>query len=187
MGAGARALARLPTDAGAVFDREVVVDAAALAPQVTWGTNPGQIGADHRRSCPTPRRRATTQRALAYMGLTRRRAARRTSPVDRVFIGSCTNSRLEDLRAAAAVVRGKQRRGRACARMVVPGSMRGQGAAEAEGLDRVFTDAGFEWRDAGCSMCLGMNADVAGPGERVRLDLQPQLRGPPGHGRRAPT
>jgi 3-isopropylmalate/(R)-2-methylmalate dehydratase large subunit len=151
------------TDEGARFDREVVVDAAALAPQITWGTNPGQT-APITADVPVPADE-DEQRALDYMGL-KAGAALAGTPVDRVFIGSCTNGRLGDLRAAAEVVRGKRVAAGVHA-MVVPGSMRVKAEAEAEGLDQVFVDAGFEWRNAGCSMCLGMNPDVAGPEERV--------------------
>ncbi len=151
------------TDADATFDREIVIDASALAPQLTWGTNPGQT-APITGVVPAPAD-DDEQRALDYMGLTAG-AALAGTPVDRVFIGSCTNGRLGDLRAAAAVVRGKRVADRVTA-LVVPGSMRVKAEAEAEGLDRVFADAGFEWRNAGCSMCLGMNPDIAGPEERV--------------------
>ena len=135
----------------------------ALAPQLTWGTNPGQT-APITDVVPTPAD-DDEQRALDYMGLKAGEPLAGT-PVDRVFIGSCTNGRLGDLRAAAEVVRGKHVAPGVHA-LVVPGSMRVKAEAEAEGLDRVFADAGFEWRNAGCSMCLGMNPDVAGPKERV--------------------
>ena len=151
------------SDADAAFDREVTVDAAALAPQLTWGTNPGQT-APITSVVPTPAD-DDEQRALDYMGLKAGEPLAGT-PVDRVFIGSCTNGRLGDLRAAAEVVRGK-RVASGVQALVVPGSMRVKAEAEAEGLDRVFAEAGFEWRNAGCSMCLGMNPDVAGPKERV--------------------
>ena len=151
------------SDAGAAFDREIEVDAAALAPQLTWGTNPGQT-APITGVVPTPAD-DDEQRALDYMGLTAGEPLAGT-PVDRVFIGSCTNGRLGDLRAAAEIVRGK-RVAPGVQALVVPGSMRVKAEAEAEGLDRVFAEAGFEWRNAGCSMCLGMNPDVAGPKERV--------------------
>ncbi|MDX6561298.1 MAG: 3-isopropylmalate/(R)-2-methylmalate dehydratase large subunit [Gaiellales bacterium] len=151
------------SDDDAVFDRELVVDATALAPQLTWGTNPGQT-APITGVVPTPLTE-DEQRALDYMGLTAGEPLAGT-PVDRVFIGSCTNGRLSDLRAAADVVRGKRVASNVQA-LVVPGSMQVKADAEAEGLDRVFADAGFEWRNAGCSMCLGMNPDVAGPKERV--------------------
>ena len=151
------------TDAGAVFDREVVIDASALAPQVTWGTNPGQTVPITAR-VPEPVDEGA-ERALEYMGLTAGMPMTDVA-VDRVFIGSCTNSRLADLEAAAEVVRGK-RVARTVKALVVPGSMAVKHAAEQQGLDQVFLDAGFEWRNAGCSMCLGMNPDVAGPRERV--------------------
>jgi 3-isopropylmalate/(R)-2-methylmalate dehydratase large subunit len=151
------------SDADATFDRELVIDAAALAPQITWGTNPGQT-APITAAVPEPANE-DEQRALDYMGLTAG-APLAGTPVDKVFIGSCTNGRLGDLRAAADVVRGK-RVAAGVRALVVPGSMRVKAEAEAEGLDRVFADAGFEWRNAGCSMCLGMNPDVAGPEERV--------------------
>jgi 3-isopropylmalate/(R)-2-methylmalate dehydratase large subunit len=151
------------SDADATFDREVRVDASALAPQLTWGTNPGQT-APITSVVPTPVDE-DEQRSLDYMGLKAGQPLAGT-PVDRVFIGSCTNGRLSDLRAAAEIVRGKQVAAGVVA-LVVPGSMRVKAEAEAEGLDRVFADAGFEWRNAGCSMCLGMNPDVAGPKERV--------------------
>jgi 3-isopropylmalate/(R)-2-methylmalate dehydratase large subunit len=151
------------SDSDAQFDREIVVDAGALAPQLTWGTNPGQT-APITGVVPTPADE-DEQRALDYMGLTAGEPLAGT-PVDRVFIGSCTNGRLSDLRAAAEVVRGKRVAGNVQA-LVVPGSMQVKADAEAEGLDRIFSEAGFEWRNAGCSMCLGMNPDVAGPKERV--------------------
>jgi 3-isopropylmalate/(R)-2-methylmalate dehydratase large subunit len=151
------------TDADATFDRELVIDASALAPQVTWGTNPGQT-APITAAVPSPENE-DEQRALDYMGL-QAGAPLAGTPVDRVFIGSCTNGRLDDLRAAAGVVRGRHV-ARGVQALVVPGSMRVKAEAEAEGLDRIFADAGFEWRNAGCSMCLGMNPDVAGPEERV--------------------
>ena len=154
---------RYTTDADAAFDRELTVDATALAPQITWGTNPGQT-APISAVVPAPANE-DEQRALDYMGL-KAGAPLAGTPVDRVFIGSCTNGRLGDLRAAAEVVRGK-RVAAGVQALVVPGSMQVKAQAEAEGLDRVFADAGFEWRNAGCSMCLGMNPDVAGPEERV--------------------
>ena len=151
------------TDAGAVFDHEVVIDASALAPQVSWGTNPGQTVPITAR-VPEPVDEGA-ERALEYMGLSAGTPMTDVA-VDRVFIGSCTNSRLADLEAAAEVVRGK-RVARTVKALVVPGSMAVKHAAEQQGLDQVFLDAGFEWRNAGCSMCLGMNPDVAGPRERV--------------------
>jgi 3-isopropylmalate/(R)-2-methylmalate dehydratase large subunit len=154
---------RYTTDADATFDREIVIDASALAPQITWGTNPGQT-APITAAVPSPANE-DEQRALDYMGL-KAGAPLAGTPVDRVFIGSCTNGRLGDLRAAAEVVRGKHVAAGVQA-LVVPGSMQVKAEAEAEGLDRVFAEAGFEWRNAGCSMCLGMNPDVAGPKDRV--------------------
>jgi 3-isopropylmalate/(R)-2-methylmalate dehydratase large subunit len=159
----------LPTDAGAAYDRVVEIDVAALAPQVTWGTNPGMvIPVTGRVPDPAdfddPTDRDAAERALAYMGL-RPGTAIADVPVDRVFIGSCTNSRIEDLRAAAGVAAGK-RVAPGVSALVVPGSAQVRRQAEEEGLDRVFLDAGFEWRLAGCSMCLGMNPDVLQPGER---------------------
>ena len=159
----------LPSDAGARYDRQVVLDAAALAPQVTWGTNPAMVrGVDARVPDPAAQtddaERAAVTRALEYMGLDADMPLDGV-PVDRVFIGSCTNGRLEDLRAAAGIVRGRTVSGRVRA-MVVPGSEQVRRDAEAEGLDAIFRNAGFEWRNAGCSMCLGMNDDVLGPRER---------------------
>ena len=173
------ALVVLRSDSGASFDAEVRVDASALAPQVTWGTNPGQT-VPITGSVPEPSDEGE-ERALEYMGLA---AGTRMEDIaiDRVFIGSCTNSRIGDLRAAAEIVRGHSVAAGVQA-LVVPGSMAVKRAAEEEGLDRVFTEAGFEWRNAGCSMCLGMNPDVAQPGRARRLDQQPQLRGPSGPSR----
>jgi 3-isopropylmalate/(R)-2-methylmalate dehydratase large subunit len=159
----------LVTDEGAVFDSDVRLDAAAIEPQVTWGNSPedvvGVTGTvpDPARE-PDPAKRQSMEKALAYMGLTP--GTRMTDiPVDRVFIGSCTNSRIEDLRAAAAIARGRHVADGVHA-MVVPGSGQVKTAAEAEGLDRIFRDAGFEWREPGCSMCIGMNEDRIAPGER---------------------
>ncbi len=159
----------LQSDAGAIFDREVVIDLAGLAPQVTWGTTPAQVaGIDavvpNPEDFPTASARDAAARALAYQGLTPGQRLIGT-PVQRVFIGSCTNGRLEDLRDAAAVVRGGQV-AEGVRAMVVPGSDQVRRQAEAEGLDQVFRAAGFEWRYAGCSMCLGMNDDILAPGER---------------------
>ncbi len=168
------------TDAGATFDAEIHVDASALSPQVTWGTNPGQTVPITGR-VPEPANEGE-QRALDYMGLTAGTSMQDIA-VDRVFIGSCTNSRLADLRAAAEVVRGRHVAATVQA-LVVPGSMTVKRAAEAEGLDRVFTDAGFEWRNAGCSMCLGMNPDVATEGERVASTSNRNFEGRQGPGAR---
>jgi len=157
----------LKTDDGASFDTEVVVDASAISPQVTWGTNPGMVRAVTERvpapeEFDTPAERDATERALAYMALTAGTPIDEIA-IDRVFIGSCTNSRIGDLRAAAEVVAGRRVSPNVSA-MVVPGSQQVKKQAEAEGLDRVFRDAGFDWRVAGCSMCLGMNPDTLQPG-----------------------
>ena len=170
----------LPSDQGAAFDEEIRLDAASLEPFVTWGTNPGQAAPVSGR-VPDPRDE-NEERALRYMAL-RPGTSIQDIAIDRVFIGSCTNSRLEDLRAAAAVVRGR-RVHEGVRAMVVPGSTRVKLAAEAEGLDRVFTEAGFEWRDAGCSMCLGMNPDVLQPGERCASTSNRNFEGRQGSGGR---
>jgi 3-isopropylmalate/(R)-2-methylmalate dehydratase large subunit len=157
----------LPTDAGATFDKEVTLAAADLVPMVTWGTVPedalpitGRV--PDPQLAKTPEQRAHYERALQYMGLT---AGQLLSDikVDRVFIGSCTNARLDDLRAAAAVLKGRHV---VVPAMISPGSTVVKQRAEAEGLDRIFIDAGFEWRDSACSMCVGSNGDFASPGER---------------------
>ena len=159
----------LRTDPGAVFVRETSIDAGSLAPQVTWGTSPDHV-VGVTDSTPDPRRASSAgeadswRRALEYMGLEPGRDITSIS-IDRVFIGSCTNSRIEDLRSAAAVVRGR-RLARDVRGMVVPGSATVRAAAEREGLDRAFLDAGFEWREAGCSMCFGTKHDSVGPFER---------------------
>jgi 3-isopropylmalate/(R)-2-methylmalate dehydratase large subunit len=177
----------LATDPGAGYDRQIVVDTSALAPQVTWGTNPGMV-TDITGSVPDPRElepeseRRAAERALEYMGL-RPGTPLEGVPVDRVFLGSCTNGRIEDLRAAATVVRGR-RVASGVRAMVVPGSMRVRAEAEAEGLDRVFREAGFEWRNAGCSMCLGMNDDVLGSGERCASTSNRNFEGRQGKGGR---
>jgi 3-isopropylmalate/(R)-2-methylmalate dehydratase large subunit len=177
----------LPTDAGATFDRAVTLDASALAPFVTWGTNPAQAAPlDSAVPDPAgladPASRASAERALAYMGLEPGTPLTRIS-VDTVFVGSCTNGRLEDLRAAAEVLRG--RAVAAGVRMlVVPGSMEVKAAAEREGLAGVFTAAGAEWRSAGCSMCLGMNADRMAPGQRSASTSNRNFEGRQGKGAR---
>jgi 3-isopropylmalate/(R)-2-methylmalate dehydratase large subunit len=159
----------LPSDPDAVFDRDVEIDVADLAPQVSWGTNPGMV-APVDASVPDPSdyadpdQQAAAQRALEYMGLEPGTPIQEIE-VDRVFIGSCTNARIEDLRLAASMVAGKRVHAKVRA-MVVPGSAAVKLQAEEEGLDRIFEQAGFEWRRAGCSMCLGMNPDVLAPGER---------------------
>ena len=177
----------LPTDEGAAFDTEITVDTAALSPQVTWGTNPGQVVPVKGRvpdpaGFDGPADREAAERALAYMALEPGTAIEDIS-IDRVFIGSCTNSRIEDLRAAASVVEG--RRVAASVRaMVVPGSMQVKAQAEQEGLDEVFRGAGFEWREAGCSMCLGMNPDILEPGERCASTSNRNFEGRQGRGGR---
>jgi 3-isopropylmalate/(R)-2-methylmalate dehydratase large subunit len=174
------------TDAAATYDRTVAIDASSVAPQVTWGTNPGMVGAiDGRVPDPAdypPDEREGIERALAYMALepgTPLEGIR----VDRVFLGSCTNARLEDLRSAADIVRGR-RVARGVRAMVVPGSEQVRAAAEAEGLDEIFRGAGFEWRHAGCSMCLGMNDDVLAPGERCAATSNRNFEGRQGRGGR---
>jgi 3-isopropylmalate/(R)-2-methylmalate dehydratase large subunit len=177
----------LPTDEGAVFDREVFLDGAAIRPHVSWGTNPGQVvpidgEVPHPETISDPGAREVATRALRYMGLepgTRMREI----PVDTVFIGSCTNSRIEDLRLAASVIAGRKVQTGVRA-MVVPGSMRVRAQAESEGLDRIFKDAGFEWRAAGCSMCLGMNPDKLRPGERCASTSNRNFEGRQGPGGR---
>jgi 3-isopropylmalate/(R)-2-methylmalate dehydratase large subunit len=170
----------LRTDDGAAFDREIVVDAAALSPLVTWGTTPGQVvGVDG--AVPEPRTEGE-QRALQYMDL-RPGTAMEDIRLDRVFIGSCTNSRIGDLRAAASVVRGR-RVAEGVHAMVVPGSAQVKAQAEREGLDEVFRAAGFDWRAAGCSMCLGMNPDTLSPGERCASTSNRNFEGRQGRGGR---
>src|ERR1700728_1004304 len=159
----------LPTDEGAAFDKEVTIDATTLSPYVTWGTNPGQAlplsaSVPDPSSFADPGAQAAAQRALDYMGLTAGTALRDVA-VDTVFVGSCTNGRIEDLRTAASVLKGRQVKD-GVRMLVVPGSMAVRAEAEAEGLHQVFTEAGAEWRGAGCSMCLGMNPDTLAPGER---------------------
>jgi 3-isopropylmalate/(R)-2-methylmalate dehydratase large subunit len=177
----------LAGDPGARYDRELTLDTSRLAPQVTWGTNPGMVG-DITGVVPDPTDyeveadRQAVARALEYMGLAPRTPLEGI-PVDRVFLGSCTNARIEDLRVAAGLVRGR-RVASGVRAMVVPGSMRVKAAAEAEGLDRIFSDAGFEWRNAGCSMCLGMNEDVLGSGERCASTSNRNFEGRQGKGGR---
>lgn len=159
----------LPTDDGAAFDREVVLDAKDIAPQVTWGTNPGMVTAVTERipdldGFKNKADSVAAERALEYMGLEAGTPMTEIE-IDRVFIGSCTNSRLGDLRMAAKVVEGKKVNPRVSG-LVVPGSQSVKHEAEAEGLDRIFEEAGFEWRESGCSMCLGMNEDILQPKER---------------------
>jgi len=177
----------LRSDPGAVHDRLVEVDASAIAPQVTWGTSPGMVtGIDGRVPDPagmaTAAEREAATRALAYMGLTPGTPLEGVA-VDRVFIGSCTNARIEDLREAARVIRGRHVAAGLRA-MVVPGSMPVKAQAEREGLDQLFREAGFEWRDAGCSMCLGMNPDILSPGERCAATSNRNFEGRQGRGGR---
>jgi 3-isopropylmalate/(R)-2-methylmalate dehydratase large subunit len=171
----------LRTDDGAAFDSEVIIDAGELSPQVTWGTTPGMV-TDVTSEVPEPRDEGE-QRALAYMALVAGTPIQEIE-LDRVFIGSCTNSRIGDLREAAEVVRGRRVAASVDA-MVVPGSQQVKAQAEAEGLDEVFRAAGFDWRSAGCSMCLGMNPDIAGPGERVASTSNRNFEGRQGRGARS--
>ncbi len=177
----------LRSDDGAEFDSEVVIDASAISPQVTWGTNPGMVRAvtdavPAPEEFDTPAEREATERALEYMGLQAGTPIEQID-VDRVFIGSCTNSRIGDLRAAAEVIAGRKVAASVNA-MVVPGSQQVKAQAEAEGLDQVFRDAGFDWRVAGCSMCLGMNPDTLSPGERCASTSNRNFEGRQGRGGR---
>ncbi|MFF3007426.1 3-isopropylmalate dehydratase large subunit [Kitasatospora sp. NPDC057940] len=177
----------LGTDEDAVFDHEIFIDATALTPFVTWGTNPGQgapLGSDvpDPASFADPQERAAAENALAYMGLEAGTPLREVT-VDAVFVGSCTNGRIEDLRAAAAVVEGR-RIADGVRMLVVPGSVRVALQAVEEGLDKVFTAAGAEWRHAGCSMCLGMNPDQLAPGERCASTSNRNFEGRQGKGGR---
>lgn len=177
----------LPTDEGAVFDAEVLIDASTLEPFVTWGTNPGQ-GRSLSSTVPDPaeyddpNERASAERALEYMDLTPGTPLKEI-PVDAVFMGSCTNSRIEDLRAFASIIEGRKKADGVRV-MVVPGSARVRLEAEAEGLDKIFTDFGAEWRFAGCSMCLGMNPDQLAPGERCASTSNRNFEGRQGKGGR---
>jgi len=180
MAAAVESWRELHTEEGAAFDTEITVDAGALSPMVTWGTNPGQV-VPVTDSVPEPGSEGE-ERALTYMDL------RPGTPVeeiklDRVFIGSCTNSRIGDLRAAAEVVKGRRVAGDVYA-MVVPGSVQVKAQAEREGLDEVFRAAGFDWRGAGCSMCLGMNPDILKPGERCASTSNRNFEGRQGRGGR---
>jgi 3-isopropylmalate/(R)-2-methylmalate dehydratase large subunit len=177
----------LRSDEGAFFDSEFVIDASAISPQVTWGTNPGMVRAVTERvpapdEFDSPADREATERALDYMALQAGQPIEEIA-VDRVFIGSCTNSRIGDLRAAAEVVAGRKVASSVNA-MVVPGSQQVKAQAEAEGLDRVFREAGFDWRVAGCSMCLGMNPDILAPGERCASTSNRNFEGRQGRGGR---
>jgi 3-isopropylmalate/(R)-2-methylmalate dehydratase large subunit len=178
----------LHSDEGAHFDQVVVLDAADIQPQVTWGTSPEMV-TDINGRVPDPAQEAdpvkkgSIERALAYMGL---QAGTPMSeiPVDIVFIGSCTNSRIEDLRDAAAVARGRQKAANVKQVLVVPGSGLVKAQAEQEGLDKIFIEAGFEWREPGCSMCLAMNADRLQPGERCASTSNRNFEGRQGQGGR---
>jgi 3-isopropylmalate/(R)-2-methylmalate dehydratase large subunit len=178
----------LHSDDGARFDRVVSIDAPGVEPQVSWGTSPEMVSAvsgnvpDPARE-PDAVRRGGLQRALQYMGLTPGQAITDIR-IDKVFIGSCTNSRIEDLREAAQVVRGRQVAASVRQALVVPGSGLVKAQAQAEGLDRVFREAGFEWREPGCSMCLGMNEDRLGPGERCASTSNRNFEGRQGAGGR---
>ena len=177
----------LRSDPGAGYDRRIVLDASAIEPQVTWGTNPAMTANISERVpdpslAPSAAERESYRRALDYMGL-RPGVSLEGLPVDRVFLGSCTNARLEDLREAATVAQGR-RVARGVRAMVVPGSQQVKAAAEQEGLDRIFIDAGFEWRNPGCSMCLGMNEDVLGAGERCASTSNRNFEGRQGRGGR---
>jgi len=186
----ARALERwrtLPTDDGAAYDATVTLDAPGIAPQVTWGTSPGMVAEITGRvpdpaGFPTDAERRAAERALQYMDL-KPGTPLEGLRIDRVFLGSCTNARIEDLRSAASVVRSR-RLAAGVRALVVPGSQQVKAQAEAEGLDRVFRDAGFEWRNAGCSMCLGMNPDILASGERCAATSNRNFEGRQGRGGR---
>jgi 3-isopropylmalate/(R)-2-methylmalate dehydratase large subunit len=171
----------LQTEEGAAFDKEVTVDAGAISPMVTWGTNPEMV-VGVSEAVPNPQDDGD-ERALHYMGLEAGTPIQEIT-LDRVFIGSCTNSRIGDLRAAAEVVSGRKVANGVYA-MVVPGSQQVKAQAEREGLDEVFRAAGFDWRGAGCSMCLGMNPDIAAPGERVASTSNRNFEGRQGRGARS--
>ncbi len=179
----------LHSDAGAVFDQTVCIDAAEVRPMVTWGTSPEMVvDIDGRVPAPAdeadPVKRASLVQALAYMGLEPGTALRGIA-VDKVFIGSCTNARIEDLRSAAQVVKGRQVAANVRQALVVPGSGLVKAQAESEGLDRIFLAAGFEWREPGCSMCLGMNDDRLSPGERCASTSNRNFEGRQGPGGRS--
>jgi 3-isopropylmalate/(R)-2-methylmalate dehydratase large subunit len=177
----------LPTDPGAAFDRELELEVGSLAPQVSWGTNPGMV-TDVTGTVPDPdsladdNSRKAAQAALKYMGL-KAGTPIQEIPLDRVFIGSCTNSRIEDLREAARVVQGRKVADSIQA-MVVPGSQGVKAQAEKEGLDTIFKEAGFDWRESGCSMCLGMNPDILEPGQHCASTSNRNFEGRQGRGGR---
>lgn len=178
----------LRTDPGARFDKSITIDAATIAPSITWGTSPDDVVAvggvvPDPESFADPAKRAAAIKALDYMGLTAGTAMTDIA-VEHIFIGSCTNSRIEDLRAAAAVLRGRHVHPRIRQALVVPGSGLVKRQAEAEGLDRIFIDAGFDWREPGCSMCLGMNPDKVPPGERCASTSNRNFMGRQGPGAR---
>jgi 3-isopropylmalate/(R)-2-methylmalate dehydratase large subunit len=178
----------LHSDAGAEFDRVVSLDAGAIRPQVTWGTSPEMVvpvdaAVPDPQAEPDEVKADGMRRALAYMGLEAGTPIGEI-PVDRVFIGSCTNSRIEDLRAAAAVAKGRRVAAGVKQALVVPGSGPVKAQAEAEGLDRIFIEAGFEWREPGCSMCLAMNADRLQPEERCASTSNRNFEGRQGQGGR---
>ncbi|HAE46845.1 MAG: 3-isopropylmalate dehydratase large subunit [Tistrella sp.] len=177
----------LVSDEGAVFDDEITIDAASIVPQVTWGTSPQDVApitgtVPNPAEVADPMRRAAMERALTYMGL-EPGTPLAAVPVQKVFIGSCTNGRIEDLREAAAIARGRKV-AEGVQALVVPGSGLVKKQAEAEGLDRIFVEAGFEWREAGCSMCLAMNADRLGEGERCASTSNRNFEGRQGRGGR---
>jgi len=177
----------LATDKGARFDRTVTIDAASVAPQVTWGTNPGMVTevtnrVPNPREYSDPAQQRAVEQALDYMGLQPNTPITEIK-VNRVFIGSCTNGRLSDLKAAAAMINGRKVKSSVQA-MVVPGSQEVKLEAEAQGLDKIFKAAGFEWRESGCSMCLGMNPDILQPGERCASTSNRNFEGRQGKGGR---
>ena len=179
---------QLPSDAGAKYDSRIELDAAQIAPMVTWGTNPGMVtdvtgAVPNPGSFADPNQQKAAVRALEYMALKPGTKIVDIS-LDRIFIGSCTNARIEDLRAAAQVVAGKKVAKNVKEALVVPGSMVVKDAAEKEGLDKIFTDAGFEWRDAGCSMCIAMNPDILPSGERCASTSNRNFEGRQGKGGR---
>jgi len=178
----------LHSDEGAKFDAAVELDAASIRPQVTWGTSPEMVTDIDGRvpdpaAAPDAVKRGDWERALAYMGLTANTPMTEIK-IDKVFIGSCTNGRIEDMRAAAAVAKGKKVAANVKLAMVVPGSGLVKAQAEQEGLDKIFVEAGFEWRDPGCSMCLAMNDDRLSPGERCASTSNRNFEGRQGPGGR---
>ncbi|MEP6010223.1 MAG: 3-isopropylmalate dehydratase large subunit, partial [Parasphingorhabdus sp.] len=178
----------LRTDDDAVFDKSVTINAADVAPTVTWGTSPEDVVAVNGivpapASFPDPSKQDAAQKSLDYMGLAAGQAMRDVA-VENIFIGSCTNSRIEDLRAAASILDGRQKADNVKWAIVVPGSGLVKAQAEAEGLDRIFTDAGFEWREPGCSACLGMNPDKVPAGERCASTSNRNFVGRQGPGAR---